>query len=255
MSLSHELGDSDLELDIGTVQCRASECGERVFDASRSTLLIFTVGELLEHGDAVHADVASQKDAVRTALEHLRTLVNGALEWFEDRDSSVPSVRKLKRTLRIYQTASRSCLDELYVPRELLRWIRHLSKVGGRRRTLALVRFLADEANPTHVLEATHAWTAAARSGNSRFNSGDLFEIELLPVLQTVLVRAAQPSISAGAYDEFSGVLSKLRRTRQRLQQREEEGNSPSNDLEHTDFVPSPNIWARMETGTLPVLK
>lgn len=216
-----------------------------------------TVGELLEHGDVVHANVANQKEAIRAALDHLRTLVNGALEWFEDRDSSVPTVRKLKRTLRIYQTASRSCLDELYVPRELLRWIKHLSKVGGRRRTLSLVRFLADEATPTHVLEATHAWTAAARGGNNRSNAGDSFEIELLPVLQTVLVRAAQPSISSGAYDEFSGVLSRLRRTRQRLQQREEteEGVVAPEGSERSVLLPSPNIWARMENGTLPVLK
>jgi hypothetical protein len=213
-----------------------------------------TVGELLEHGDAVHADVTNQRDAARTALDHLRTLVNGALEWFEDRESSVPSVRKLKRTLRIYQTASRSCLDELYVPRELLRWIRHLSKVGGRRRTLALVRFLADEANPRHVLEATHAWTASARGGNSRTNTLDSFEIELLPVLQTVLIRAAQPSISSGVYDEFSGVLSKLRRTRQRLQHRDE-GDDPTEGSDRSELGPPPNIWARMETGTLPVLK
>jgi hypothetical protein len=213
-----------------------------------------TVGELLEHGDAVHADVTNQRDAARTALDHLRTLVNGALEWFEDRESSVPSVRKLKRTLRIYQTASRSCLDELYVPRELLRWIRHLSKVGGRRRTLALVRFLADEANPRHVLEATHAWTASARGGNSRTNTLDSFEIELLPVLQTVLIRAAQPSISSGVYDEFSGVLSKLRRTRQRLQHRDE-GDDLTEGSDRSELGPPPNIWARMETGTLPVLK
>jgi hypothetical protein len=194
---------------------------------------------------------AARREAVTTALDHLRSLVNNALELFEDRDSSIASVRKLKRALRIYQTASKSCLEEGYIPKELLRWIRHLSRIGGRRRTLQLVRFLADEADPNHVLVATQEWTLPVSGSSPRFPNS--FEVELLPVLQTVLVRAAQRS-AAGPANELSGALSKLRRTRQQLHQIDDEDSVDAASWE-SELLLAPNIWSRMATGMLPVLK
>jgi hypothetical protein len=194
-----------------------------------------------------------RQDAVALALDHLRILVNSALELFEDRELSVPSVRKLKRTLRIYHTASRSCLDDAYVPKELLRWIRHLSRFGGRRRALQLVRFLADEADPNYVVAATQEWTSTTSSRGSHALSPEAFDAELLPVLQTLLIRAVQRP-AAGAANEFSGALSKLRQARERLMQNDGEESNESSGWE-SELRPSPNIWARMATGMVPVLK
>lgn len=193
-----------------------------------------------------------RKDAVASALDHLRILVNSALDLFEDRELSVPSVRKLKRALRIYHMASRSCLDDSYVPNELLRWVQYLSRFWGRRRTLHLVRFLADEADPNHVLAATHAWTAATNNSGDPGPAG-AFDVELLSVLQTLLIRAAQRS-TVGSTNELSGALSKLRRTRERLMQGDTEESSYVTSKE-SELLPVSNIWARMATGMVPVLK
>lgn len=210
LQLSNEVGDSDLELDI--------------------------VGEILENRfDSVSGET------VRAAIEQLKVLATNALDDFEDTES--PASRKLRRSLRVYQIASSRAHKgfgiDLDVPSELLRWIRHVGATKRpRARTLQLVRFLAGEAHPEHLLEAIRAWTES---------SAPYFERELIPVLQTVLRRAASKQVTV----EFSGSLSKLRRARQQLHRYEDDASNE----EHQNEVPEPHIWSRMSSGMIPVFK
>jgi len=138
-------------------------------------------GEILESRER-------EQDAstIGLALGFLRDIAGYSLEAY-DTDRSA-SERKLKRILRIYRAASSSSAcsvvrERLDVSYELHLWLLRQSRSSKdpEEKTIWLLRFLADEATPIHVLEAAHIWTVESEL---------VVRIEmLLRVLQTLLRR------------------------------------------------------------------
>ena len=188
----------------------------------------------------------------------MRDIAANALESY-DANLSV-SARKLKRILRIYRAASSSSSpvvvrDLLDVPNELLQWLilQSRSTTNAEEKTVRLLRFLADEATPSDVLEAAQAWTAESEM--------DARVEMILTVLQTLLRRAAAGEPRS---HELSGALFRLRQARVQLldsiaendhRTAEQQAATHGLRLDDDQQQPEMNIWKRMSVGMVAVLK
>jgi len=187
--------------------------------------------------------------SITLALDHIREIGMDALSSYEM--DQLASARKLKRVLRIYRSAASNTSpvvgDLLNVAGELLKWIQLQSSSPcdpEGKTLLQLLRFLAEEATPSDVLEATQAWTSSTEMDA---------KIEILPILQMLLRRGATTQ-SRGF--ELSGALFRLRRARVGLQSGvDESGQETGSAQQDKDQQLEPNIWKRMSSGMVAVLK
>jgi len=201
----------------------------------------------------------SDEETIGVSLNYLREISIGAVGSFESDNSE--SVRKLKRVLRIYRSAvpATSSLSPppvvsklLDVPNELLMWLQKAAD-ASKKKTLRLLRFLAEEAMPSAVLEAVQVWTGSSAPS-------EVEAVEILPLLHTLLGRGAnEPRTSI----ELSGALLRLKQARLRLKNlgvtqdslasnqegASEEGGASSSTLD------GQQIWKSMSTGMVPILK
>lgn len=110
----------------------------------------------------------------------------------------------------------------------------------NNRDPLDLIQFLADEAKPDDVLEALKLLSLTA---------DQVFDQKMAPVIHSLLRRAAgHPRIS-----ELSGALVKLRCARLRLDRTDNQADEAHERC--GDRTPEPNIWKRMSTGIVSVVK
>jgi hypothetical protein len=152
--------------------------------------------------------------------------------------------QKLKRILRIYKSAStvvsivQPRSQPIDVPCELLQWVDHESY--SEQKTLELVQFLSEEAEPADLLRAIKVWTSKVTVG-----------VEILPILQTVIRRAAADANCS----ELSGSLRRLRLARHLLKRNmSDDGYAVHGGIDDED-KPVHKIWKRMSSGIVPAFK
>lgn len=194
-----------------------------------------TAGELLEF-----SNLKDDLESVGLALLVLREI---ALDAIRDRDlSQMASGRRLKRVLRLYGIAKKLSPsgDLLDVAEEILLWIETESNspTDSESQTQQLLRFLAEEAAPSDLLQAMQLWTSHLKSA---------LTVHIVPVLQSVLRKATDHPIS----NEFSGALLRVRRARLRMDLDSPPVKSTSHETEKTET----SIWKRMAGGMVIVAK
>jgi hypothetical protein len=171
--------------------------------------------------------------AVQLALSHVRTVSLHALE--SSRQNPSASAQRLKRILRIYNAAITKATvkrELLSIHEEIFQWIKHQKKTDTGAGLNRFILLLAEEANPSDVLEALNL---------SAETEDTSFQQHSANVMRTLLRRAAASQVKNS---ELSGALMRIRHTRLERDVSECEKQ-----------VPVPGVWKRMSSGMATVLK
>jgi len=205
---------------------------------------------MLDSNDFLAADeilhdvsLSENTDSSLVVLRHLRTIGRRSLKINEP-----VAARSIRRILKLFRkttlSRSRALRETFNVPSELLRFIRYNLLVRDDKEMVApgdleLIEFFAEEAIPDDLLRAL---------ANLDELAGD--EHNILPVIQTILCRAAHESDSS----EMSVALMRVKHARMDMEQNIE--SKPSVEVsDSSPGVPCHTIWHSMSLGMLTIAK
>jgi hypothetical protein len=188
-----------------------------------------------------HPDLSKDPDALAAVIRTVRIIGQQSLKTKES-----AAARSMKRILKLFRKAAHSHSEAAHAtfnaPLELLRFIRgNLSPTnqGGLMLSeeLELIKFFASEAAPNDLLQALICL--------KEFSG---YQAEVLPIVRTLLQRAAHESVSS----EMSVALMKVKLARMEIEEQNIE-NKPMFD--DTEAIPSQTIWQSMAHGMITIAK
>ena len=201
----------------------------------RSTLSFVVAGEIVES-----PSLSSDGSVLSLLLRFLREITQSALDTGDQE-----MLRTLKRFVRLLHEMSvvaRSIKENgLNVADELRLLLEYKErKCKSKREILDLVHFLANEANPTDLLEALSEWTG--------FHE---LQFDTLTVLQGVLECGTRCALNS----ELSGSLLRLRKARRLMENHRPIGAQPAEMRDSMVLTEEPTIWSLMAQGLVAIDK